>query len=74
MKVKYFEEASNQFYENSKLFDLDIKDHNEELNTYAGLYNLAEGLKRVQESINEIMIQLEYIESILDKESGRFDK
>jgi hypothetical protein len=68
MVIKYFEEASNQFYENSKLFDFNPKNQFEKLNTYAGLYNLAEGLKKIQETLDMISVQLEILEEKLNIE------
>ncbi len=67
MDIKYFEEASNQFYENSKLFDFNTKNQFEKLNTYAGLYNLAEGLKKLQETLYMVSVQLELLEEKLEK-------
>lgn len=67
MEIKYFEEASKQFYENSKLFDFNTKNQFEKLNTYAGLYNLAEGLKKLQQTLDMISIQLEFLEDKLEK-------
>lgn len=59
----YFKDASNQFYYNSKFYDEKKEIHIEKLNTFSGLYNLSEGLKKLQEDINTIMIQLELIEN-----------
>ena len=67
MVIKYFEEASNQFYENSKLFDFNPKNQFEKLNTYAGLCNLAEGLKKLQETLDMISVRLELLEEKLER-------
>ncbi len=59
----YFKDASEQFYNNSKFYDEKNGIQIEKLNTFSGLYNLSEGLKKLQEDINTIMIQLELIEN-----------
>jgi len=59
----YFKDASEQFYNNSKFCDEKNGIQIEKLNTFSGLYNLSEGLKKLQEDINTIMIQLELIEN-----------
>jgi hypothetical protein len=59
----YFKDASEQFYYNSKFYDESRQVQIEKLNTFSSLYNLAEGLKKLQEDINTIMIQLELIEN-----------
>jgi hypothetical protein len=59
----YFKDASEQFYYNSKLYDEKKEVQIEKLYTFSGLFNLAEGLKKLQEDINTIAIQLELIEN-----------
>jgi hypothetical protein len=59
----YFKDASGQFYNNSKFYDEKNGIQIEKLNTFSGLYNLSEGLRKLQEDINTITIQLELIEN-----------
>lgn len=63
----YFKDASGQFYYNSKIYDEEKEVQIEKLNTFSGLYNLSEGLKKLQEDINTIMLQLELIEDKIEK-------
>jgi len=65
----YFRDASEQFYYNSKFYDEKKEFQIEKLNTFSGLYNLTEGLKRLQEDVNTILIQLEFIENKIKKDN-----
>lgn len=65
----YFKDASEQFYDNSKFYDENKEAQIEKLNTFSGLYNLSEGLKKLQEDINTIMIQLELIENKIKRKN-----
>ncbi|GAH54496.1 unnamed protein product [marine sediment metagenome] len=59
----YFEGASTKFNENFNLFGSDPGTQTEKYNLYAGLTDLAEGLKKIRNKLNNIDQRTQYIEN-----------
>lgn len=59
----YLERASEKFNENFNLFGSDPRTQTEKYNLYAGLTDLAEGLKEIRNILNIIDQRIQYIEN-----------
>ncbi|MBA7491743.1 hypothetical protein ES702_02291 [subsurface metagenome] len=63
----YLEGASAKFNENFNLFGSDPQSQTEKYNLYAGLTDLAEGLKGIRNRLNNIDQRTQYIEKRIKK-------